>query len=703
MFGIPAFAQSNFGLISGTVADSSGAAISGAAVTATNSGTGSRQSVKSDSAGAFAFPPLEAGTYTVTVEQQGFKTSQQTGVVLDAASSRSLAFQMVLGTVTESVEVSAAIQQVDTTSGSVGSVITGQQVSQIALNGREYIQLLRLAPGAVSTTLNVFNPQLATNQQAINGVRSGSTYFLLDGSENMNNGANSNTIIDPNVDAITEVKMDTASYPAEFGGRAGTIVNLVTKSGTRTFHGSLFEFVRNNDFDSRSFFDQRVLPLHFNDFGGTIGGPVFIPGKFNSDRQKLFFFYSQEWKYIRQGQTSVALVPTAAERAGNFQNSSVKPVDPTTGNPFPNNIVPGSRLSQNGPSLFKPIPLPNFSGPGGNYAGSGLAITNYREELGRVDYHINSNNQLSYRLAYDAWGITFPFRSSPGPNNVLPIVPNPRDRPGYLTGLSLVSTFSPTLLNYFNFSVSHETINGHPDLSLITRSALGLTFPEIYPANRSGVGPAVVIAGYAGYNAGDRLQHGDGNFQWRDDLTKVVGSHTLKFGGLIIRSRQNEDTNVRDEGTVTFNTSAANSTRNVLADVLLGNFQNYSETQADTYYYARYSSFEMYAQDKWAVTPHLTLDIGIRYNILPWTVNAQNNLSTFLPSLFNPANAQQIVRSTGAIVPGTGVPLNGISVLGYRERRSSYELEQLGTALWISLRRFRKRKNRRPGRLRHLF
>jgi hypothetical protein len=174
----------------------------------------------------------------------------------------------------------------------------------------------------------------------------------------------------------------------------------------------------------------------------------------------------------------------------------------------------------------------------------------------------------------------------------------------------------------------------------------------------------VSIAGYAGYNAGDRLKHGNGNFQWRDDFTKVSGAHTLKFGALVARVRQNENTNVRDEGSVTFNTSAANSTRNVLADVLLGNYQNYTETQADTYYYARYSTYELYAQDKWKVSNRLTVDIGMRYAILPWAFNAQGNTSSFFPRLFDPAMAPQINRATGAIAPGTGDPYNGIAILG---------------------------------------
>lgn len=228
-------AQTNFGRITGLVQDSTGAAVPGCAVAVTNPTTGLRQTAGTDASGSFVFPSLPAGTYDVRVEKEGFKAGEERGVILDAASSRTLPFTLDVGQVSESIFVSAAAEQVQTTSGNVGRVINEQQLSQIALNGREYIQLLRLVPGVMATTLNVFNPQLALDQQRINGIRTNSIYFLLDGSENHDNGANSNGLIDPNVDAIAEVKLDTSSYSAEFGGRAGAIINLVTKSGTRDF------------------------------------------------------------------------------------------------------------------------------------------------------------------------------------------------------------------------------------------------------------------------------------------------------------------------------------------------------------------------------------------------------------------------------------------------------------------------------------
>ena len=252
------FSQTNVGRISGNVSDPSGAPVADCPVEATDA-AGVRQSARTDSNGYYVFPSLPSGLYTVQAEQPGFRTSRQSGLTLDAASQRTVNFRLQIGEVTESVEVTASAEQVQTTSGGVGRVINSEQVSQIALNGREYTQLLRLSPGVVATTLNVFNPQLALNQQNINGIRTQSSYFLVDGAENHDNGANSNGIVDPNVDAISEVKMETSSYAAEFGGRAGAIVNLVTKSGTKNFHGTLFEFVRNDVFDARSFFSAKEL------------------------------------------------------------------------------------------------------------------------------------------------------------------------------------------------------------------------------------------------------------------------------------------------------------------------------------------------------------------------------------------------------------------------------------------------------------
>ena len=247
--------------------------------------------------------------------------------------------------------------QVETQSGDVSRVITGEQVNNIALNGRNYAQLLQLLPGAAITSTDPFAIGLSTTGQAINGVRSPSTYFMVDGADNMDNGANGNTITSPSLDTISEVKVLTASYSAEFGGRAGALINVVTKGGTREFHGSAYEFFRDERFDARSFFDRGdPAPLDFNNAGYTIGGPVSFGG-FNADRSKLFFFFGQDWKKNHQGVTNVRTVPTLAERNGDFRASSLAaPRDPVTGQPFADRMMPSSRFSANGRALLAVYP-----------------------------------------------------------------------------------------------------------------------------------------------------------------------------------------------------------------------------------------------------------------------------------------------------------------------------------------------------------
>ncbi|HUS05435.1 MAG TPA: carboxypeptidase regulatory-like domain-containing protein [Bryobacteraceae bacterium] len=660
MWAALAICQSNVGYISGSVTDNTGAAVPGCTVTAINTQTGQKQAVITQNTGLYVFASLPAGTYSLATAKEGFRSSEQTNLVLDAASRRSVDFVLEVGSLSESVSVSAAAEQVQTSSGDVTKVISEQQLNQIALNGRNYSQLLRLIPGAVATTLDPFTLALSTTGQRINGIRTDSILFSIDGAENMDNGGNSNAAVNPSADAISEVKIQTASYSAEFGGRAGALVNVVTKSGTRNFHGTLFEFVRNDRFDARSFFSRSVDPLRFNDFGYTLGGPVFIPKKWNVDKSRMFFFASQEWKYSHVGATRLNQVPTAQERAGDFRNSSLPaPIDPLSGQPFQDRVVPASRFSRNGPKLLSPLPLPNFGGPGGNYSATGVNRTDPRELLLRFDYLLSPKTQISYRWVHDEWDIIDAFQGS-----ALGIVPGGRPRPAYVTLASVSHLFSPTMLNFFSFSLSHDIIVGYPQNQLLQRSRLGFDSPEIFPANRFGVVPDLNIATFAGYNAGDRIKKNNSIFQWRDDFSKIAGPHSWKFGTQITRSRTDENIRFNDQGSVTFNTSARNTTRNVIADVLLGNFQTYTESVADFDYWGRFNQIDLYAQDSWKVNRRLTLEFGVRYNYIPPFYNQLGNTSTFLPDRYSAAAAPRVNPSDGSLVPGTGDPYNGIALFG---------------------------------------
>jgi Carboxypeptidase regulatory-like domain/TonB-dependent Receptor Plug Domain len=653
-------AQTNVGQISGRVTDQSGAAVAGAAVTATNEQTALAQTTTTDSVGGYVFASLPAGSYKVRVEMSGFKPVERVNLLLDAASRRAADFQLELGNINEAVSVAAVTSQVETQSGDVSRVITGEQVNSIALNGRNYAQLVQLLPGAVIQSTDSFSIGLSTTGQAINGVRSPSAYFLVDGADNMDNGANGNTITNPSLDTIAEVNVLTASYSAEFGGRAGTIINVVTKGGTREFRGSAYEFVRNDRFDARSFFDRGApAPLEFNNPGYTIGGPVSF-GKFNASRTKLFFFFSQDWKINDQGVTNVGTVPTQEERNGDFRNSTLAaPQDPNTGLVFADRIVPSSRFSSNGRSLLQAYPLPNFGGPGGNYLVTGTNETHSREEVARIDYVMSPRTQVSYRFSHNDVQIFNPFQGG-----TLGIVPGTRPRPGWTTVGSVQMALSNTLLNSVGGSITKNQIEAGPQNEVLARSALGLTYPEIYASNRFGTGPDVTLTGFTAYNAGDYIRNRNLTYQLRDDLTKVARSHALKFGGQLTYSQKDQNTRPRENGVVTFATSVRNSTGNVVADALLGNFQNYTEGAQDQEWRARFWQAEFYAQDNWRVAKNLTVDVGVRYNLIFPLYSALNNFSTFDPARFDPARAPQILTSDGSIVQGTGSLTNGIVIFG---------------------------------------
>lgn len=653
-------AQTNVGQISGRVSDQSGAALPGVVLTTTNEQTGLAQTATTDASGGYVFASLPAGPYKVKAELTGFKPIERVHLVLDAASRRTADFQLEVGNVSETISVAAVTSQVETQSGDVSRVITGEQVNNIALNGRNYAQLVQLLPGAVITSTDAFSIGLSTTAQSINGVRTPSAYFMVDGADNMDNGANGNTITSPSLDTISEVKVLTASYGAEFGGRAGALINVVTKSGTREFRGSAYEFFRNQRFDARSFFDRgNPAPLEFNNPGFTIGGPVSFWG-FNPDRSKLFFFYSQDWKFTDQGVTNVGTVPTQEERNGDFRNSTLAaPRDPLTGAPFPDRIVPSARFSANGRALLSAYPVPNFGGPGGNFSVTGTNQTHSREEVARLDYVLSARTQVSYRFSHNDVQIFNPFQ---GGN--LGTVPGTRPRPGWTTVGSVQTVLSSSILNSFGGSITKNQIAAGPQNAVLSRSTLGLTYPEIYSTNRFGTGPDVTLNGFTSYNAGDYIKNRNLTYQVRDDLSKLAGSHALKFGGQITYSQKDQNTRPRENGVVTFATSAARTTGNVVADALLGNFMNYTEGAQDQQWLSRFWQYEFYAQDNWRATKDLTLDLGVRYNIVAPLYSALNNFSTFDPARFDPSKAPQVLASDGSLVAGTGSPTNGIVIFG---------------------------------------
>src|SRR3954470_16822839 len=388
----PATAQRTTASLRGTITDATKAIVPGASVTVTNQDTGFNRTVTTNTEGLYSVSELPVGTYSITVELQGFKTTKRTDIALNVAEDRKIDMELAAGELTESVEVKAESTPVKTVGGDVSGVINGEQVRELPLNGRNFLQLATLMPGVSAPDfLNVKDKGLLGGSDlSVSGSSVTSNLWTVDGANNNDVGSNRTILVYPSTDAIEEFKILRNSYGPEFGQSGGAQINIVTRSGTNAFHGSGFYSGRNDALNSKNYFlektNQPKEELKRNDFGGTFGGPI--------KKDRVQFFYSQEWNREQRGSVRTALVPTAAERAGNFSTgvagcSSPTPIDPLTGASFPGGVIPTDRLSPGGLEFLKLYPLPNTaptSGSCNNWVQSLTTPINWRQENVRVDY-----------------------------------------------------------------------------------------------------------------------------------------------------------------------------------------------------------------------------------------------------------------------------------------------------------------------------
>jgi hypothetical protein len=663
------YGQVTVGRITGRITDQSGAAVPGITVTAVEPATGVRTETTAQENGSYVFTSLRPGNYSLTVEKQGFSTITNTGIVLDAASSRSVDFVLKPATLTDSISVQATAEQVRMDSGDVGSTLDNRKIDQIAMNGRNYFSLLNLLPGVTTSSLDPVAVGVNMTGTSVNGSRNPSAGVYLDGVTNTAVDQNSYQTLVPNPDTIAEIKVLTASYAAEYGGSSGATMTLVSKSGASQFHGSLFEYFRNDALDARSFLSVKKDPRRLNDFGATFGGPIYIPGAFNSSKNKLFFFAAFEKKYYHYASTSVSVVPTALERAGNFQGSKLgTPVDPLNGAPFPSNIIPSTRFSSNGPKLLDPYPLPNSASSAGNFVRNGLNTQDPLKYQAKVDY--NANYQMR-------WSSSFVVSREVNKNDggALGITPSVKGsgQPGWLWGVNMTYSLSPTLLNYASVGLSHQDLRFEPPSPRLNRTLWGLTYPQLAVDNPYNIRPKMTITGLTAINYANPSKKNTA-IELRDDLTKVIGGHILKVGAYVMRARDNEYTtgfgNVG--GSLTFNTSAQNSTKVATADALLGNFYLYTQDRSMVFGWSRFTTFDGYAQDSWQVSKKLHLDLGVRYSFAQLPYSPVGNESVFVPSRYDRAKRVSINPQNGAIVIGSGDIYNGLALLGKSWEDHSY-------------------------------
>jgi hypothetical protein len=670
MAGTCLYAQStNSQQISGQILDSSGAAVPNATITVTSADTGLTRSVHSNESGYYNTADLPIGTYQISAEAPGFKKAVVANLKLSVNEKRTANLTMELGSISDSITVQADAVQVETSSGEVGRLITGQQASQIQLNGRNFPQLLALAPG-VSTTYSsgfgLFGGYGVNNSgQSANGGRTDTFSWNLDGADNKDNGGGGNNFVNINPDAIAEFKMLTSNYSAEYGNSSGAVVNLAIKSGTKDFHGVVYEYLRNDAIQARAFNALTKPELRFNNFGWNVGGPIFIPKLFNRDRSKLFFFVGGDFKRLRQGATQTWTVPNLTQRGGDFSalSAAQQPVDPVTGQAFPGGIIPTNRMSPDSLRLIRNYPAPNFTGTGGNYVFNTVAPLDTNQYIYKVDYNMSSRNQFSGHYVRD-------YYTSQQAQTEL--IQYNRNIPGTNSSIQWTFVPNPTTVNVAQFSFTGNVITQKvgiiPNPLFIndyTRAGQGFAAPSIY--NASNAIPTLQIAGYNNLTANPLLWNNFNRiFDWKDDFSKTLGNHNLKLGIIIMRSRKNQDNVPAINGTFNFNTARIGSTKNALADALLGNFYTYTEASGTRQGWYRFTQIEPYVQDDWKVTSRLTLNLGLRWAYMQPQYSALNNTTAFLPQYFDRSQAVTVVRTganAGQIVPGSGNTLNGL-VLG---------------------------------------
>ncbi len=460
-----AFAQTATSVIFGTVTDASGAAVPNVPVTATAVATGVSARVVTNESGNYVFPNLQPGTYTVSCEASGFRKAEVRNVLVEVNQRGRVDLAMQVGEVREVVAVQSNVTTVDTFSSTVKEVVDSGRIRELPLNGRQTLQLQALLPGAVNVPSGSAASLIAINTAlsfAVNGTRANSSSYTLDGGLNMD-AYNNLAAAFPNPDALQEFSIQTNAYSAVYGRDAGAVVTMVTKSGSNELHGSLFEFLRNDKLNTRNFFAAGVDPLRRNQFGGTVGGPVKLPGYNGKDR--TFYFLSLEGtRQVASSTFSNVVAPSAPERVGDFSQSklpagravappeTVTPGNPT-GNPFPGNVIPASRLDPVAQNFIKDfMPLPTRAG---NIAVYQLSLpTNDAQLAMKIDHSFSPANKLSLRYFWDDFTVQ--------QNAALPAFNSANNWVTHNATLNDTHIFSPAVINTFNFTFARNTFIRSP-------------------------------------------------------------------------------------------------------------------------------------------------------------------------------------------------------------------------------------------------
>jgi hypothetical protein len=710
----------------GAVTDPTGAAIPNCKVQVANPTKGFTRELVTNSAGEYTAAKIPIGDYVITAEATGFQKLVRSGITLDVGQTLRVDLQLTLGQTTQEISVSGNVTKVETENAIVSDMVTGSQIQDLNLNGRNYQALTILTPGAAPD--NSFDPShLGHNAQAsiqFNGTRSYYNNFEIDGAENEDttSGGTSPATF-PNLDSIAEFRISTSNYGADVGMYAGANIQVVTKSGTKDFHGDAYEFVRNDHMDANDWFANRELwsglnpadcggnpagpcnapktPLKWNVYGFTFGGPFYIPGHYNTDKSKTFFFYSESWAKYREGTVISAGAPTLRMRQGDFSecdphsanynpvaaSSCAVPINPVTNQAFPGDTVPA--INNNAQDMMNGlVPMPN-NGVNGYVTAPSLP-TNWRQEQLRVDQNISERTTIFVRYTQDAWGQD--LIPSLWSDSVYDTITTPWQVPAKNAVLHITHTFKPDLMNEFILAYGNDphTIHAAAGPGSPAKSVLKPSDWSVVPLFAANAGqttlPGINVSGGVGVSfaedAGPYTNYHSSlaSVSLKDNVVYTHGRHTLKFGifGLNYRGFSILDY-VDPQGSFTFTGGGPLTTGNALADMYLGRINSYTEGSPYNYNtgvatggtgeaYSHFRQWEPYFQDDWKVDRKLTLNLGLRYSFNTMYYDSNTNPivdTTFDPNLYSPAAAPKL-NAQNFLIPGSGqfytTPGNGVAI-----------------------------------------
>ena len=698
----PALAQFDRGQIAGIVKDETGGVIPGASVTATNVETRLSRTVVTDATGYYIVTALPPGGYDVEVELTGFKKWSQKNVRLDAAARLTLDATINPSAVSEMVTVVAKSTplQFDTQNR---KTIELKDVQDLALNGRNPISLAMLKagirPGNAPNTY--LGDNLTTGGFNINGSRSDENLITVDGAIASRTRSTGAMIGALNVDAVEEVQVLTSNFLPEYGRSSGGQIRFVTKSGGHDFHGSVYDYVRDDKLDANSWSRNAAnnpllsapAPLSINDFGGSLGGPVILPG-FNKQRDKMFFFWGEEGIRYRSNATNTNTVPSEKMRKGDFSElldpsnlwfgRAVTVRDPATGQPFPGNIIPADHLSSNGLALLNAFPPPTagFQRGNQNWIGTSPNPRDTRKDTLRIDYVANAANQIVGRVSHFSWKAVDAFRPGTG----FDLARTKWNRPNTTSALSWTSTIRSNLLNEFTFGYSLDEvyIDVFTESGLYQRSRYGINYPYIFPGKEiEDKIPTISITNFTEVDGGPYPSSSRGPiYTWSDNISYLKGRHSFKTGVFVEYSGEDDfdqinvnaqpgDTN-NQNGRFEFTDSRAGGTGVAVANAAMGLFTNYGEIGTRSLTKWRALAMDAFVQDSWKPADKLTIEGGVRYVLWPPWHARLNNAAMFDPAFYDPARAVTVDPTGGFIVsgdiyngvvlPGTGFPsdANGV-------------------------------------------